>query len=51
MSGISHWSEQERQDTASRLRGGHTRLVFCLMSFFWDWIAISLLSTWHANSR
>jgi hypothetical protein len=49
MSGISLWSEQERQDTASRLRGRYTRLVFCLMSFCWDWVAISLLSTWHAT--
>lgn len=44
-----HWSEQERQDTASRLRCGHTRLVFCLMSSCWNLVAISLLSSWHAK--
>lgn len=44
-----HWTEQERQDTASRLRGGHTRLVFCLMSLCWNLVAISLLSSWHAK--
>lgn len=45
MSGIS-W---KTGNTASRLRGRYTRLVFCLMSYLDGWA--SLRWAWLANSR
>jgi len=50
MSGISLWSEQERQEyslTATR-RVLSVGFLFNVV-IWWNWVAISLLSTWHAK--